>query len=176
MKLTVQHVRADEIHVTGSLTATPPNTVRMDLMATVRGQQVPIFLDVEGSHGKGGPRTNGFDQGVPSTLRTELLKTFARKGLSQVVMDLLAGSPPQGAEAGDEWVRVGRLTFGNSQRSPVGEFQTVNFDVTMEGAEIGSGTMWVPAATGLPSLRTVYVRKPTELVAIERYDELELES
>jgi hypothetical protein len=175
MALTIQHVRADEIQVKGSFAASPPNTVRMDLTATLRGQQVPIFLDANGAQAKGGLRTTQFEQGVPPTLRTDVLKTFARKGLSQMVMDLLAGSAPQAADGGDEWIRVARFTLGNSHRSPTGAIQTVNFDVMMDDAEIGRGSMWV-AATGLPVLRTVYVRKPTELVVIERYDELEIES
>jgi hypothetical protein len=91
-------------------------------------------------------------------------------------MDLLTGSLPQGADGGDEWIRLARLTLGRSQRSASGEIQTANFDVVMDDAEIGRGTTWIAAGTSLPLLRTVYVRKPTELVAIERYDGLELDS
>jgi hypothetical protein len=175
MTLTVQLVRADEFHVKGSVVVKPENVVSMDLAADVRGETVPVFLEANGAQAKGGLRTKAFVQGVPPTLRVDVLKALANKGLAQVVMDLLAGAMPQSAEVEQQWAKLGRFALGS--RGTVGgrQVQTVNFDTQLDGQETGRGTLWVAADTALPLLRTTYVRHPVEVVAIERYDSLQLD-
>jgi hypothetical protein len=175
MHLTVQLIGAEDVEVTGNAVFRPENSVSMDLLAVMRGQKVPVFLQVEGTQAKGGPRHQPFTQGASPTFRVSALKTLVRKGLSQMTMDLLAGSMPLQSESEEAWIKVAPLTLAVKQTIGGVEIQPINFDVSADGKESGRGTLFVSADTGLPRIRTAYLRQPIAVVAIERYERIELE-
>jgi hypothetical protein len=173
----VELIGAVELTLSGKLLLKPENVASAEFTGTREGEPLALFLTSDGKIAKGGPRKHSFEEGAPPALRRNMLVAFAHKGLTPAIMDLMAGSVPNSGEQGAaDRSRLAKLSLGNRVTIAKQEVQAVNFDMLMDDQLAGQGTLWIGADSGLPVLRVLYVRRPRELVVVERYQVLQLDA
>ncbi len=155
----------------GQFTVAGNNKTHLLFNGQFDGEDAKIGLISNGDQMRGGAASGEFRIDAPQALNEGILVGFSRMGALHNVAKLVQESPPDGTDGTvREWVTLSNFEYGETERMGNVKADPIQFDITVAGKPVGTGTLWMNPENGMPIKREQTVNFPEgEMKVVESY-------
>jgi len=166
-------VKAD---LTGTLSLSTGNIVKMSYLGFFAGQDVSLNLDSNGTTLRGDVNGEVFEMDTPAALNESLIIGLTRMGLLHNLALLSGKSPPDHCHGGIlKWIEVSGFKAGVDQSISNNETKSIKFSVWVANEPSADAELWITSNEKIPVQRKQTVRfAGGDMKVIERYQEFDV--